>query len=79
MTNKDIYKIIGIAVAINIVLPRIVKHFASDKEIKPDNPKNLTFKEKIVHILVHHDQLPISSSLVVAIIFLLSIYIAKKI
>jgi len=76
---KDIIKPVAIAIGINLMLPKLVKPFASAKEIKPDNPKDLNFKEKIVHIMVHHEQLPISSSLVVGAIVGLSVFLGKKI
>ena len=76
---KNIIKPVAIAVGINLILPKIVKPFATQKEIKPTNPKELNFKEKLVHIMVHHEQLPISSSLVVGAVVGLSILISNKI
>tara|TARA_Y100001937_G_C7094518_1_gene319471 strand:- start:1043 stop:1282 length:240 start_codon:yes stop_codon:yes gene_type:complete len=76
---KDLIKPIAIGVAINLVLPKIVKPFATPEEIKPNNPKDLTFKGKLVHIMVHHEQLPISSSLVVGAVVGLSVFLSKKI
>ena len=76
---NDLIKPIAIGVGINLILPKIVKPFATPEEIKPKNPKDLNFKGKLVHIMVHHEQLPISSSLVVAAVVGLSVYLAKKI
>ena len=65
--------------AINLVLPKMAKPFATPEEIKPDDPQDLSFKSKVMHIMVHHDQLPISSTLVVGLIVGLSVYIGGKI
>ncbi len=78
---KDIVKPIAIGVAINLVLPKLVKPFATPEEIKPPtgNAKDLNFKEQLVHMMVHHNQVPISSSIIVGTIIGLSIYLGKKI
>lgn len=76
---KDLIKPMLIGVAINLILPKVVKPFATPEEIKPSNPKDLNFKGKLVHIMVHHEQLPISSSLVVGVVVGLSVFLSKKI
>jgi len=76
---KELIKPIAIGVAINLILPQIVKPFASPKEIKPDDVKQLNFKEKVVHVMVHHEQLPIATSLIVGTLVGLSVYLSKKI
>lgn len=70
-----------IGVAINLILPKIVTPYATADEIKPPttNAKDLTFKQQLVHIMVHHSQIPISSSIVVGAIVGLSVYLTKKI
>ncbi len=49
-------------------------------EIKPPtgDAKDLSFKEQLVHILVHHGQIPLSSSIIVASIVGLSVFISSK-
>ena len=78
---KDLIKPIMIGVGINLVLPQIVKPIATPDEIKPPtgNAKDLSFKSQLVHIMVHHTQVPISSSIIVGAIVGLSVYLAKKI
>jgi len=62
------------AVALNLILPMIAKPFATKDEIKPPNgAAKLSFKSQIVHMLVHHSQVPIASSVIVALIVALSI------
>jgi|TARA_R110000823_G_scaffold109823_1_gene229536 hypothetical protein len=75
---KELIKPIAIGVAINLILPKIVRPFASPEEVKPANVKDLNMKQKLVHLMVHHEQLPISSSLVVGAIVGLSVYLGKK-
>ena len=62
------------AVLLNIVLPMIAKPFATKDEIKPPNgAANLSFKSQVMHMLIHHSQVPIASSVIVALIVALSI------
>lgn len=68
-----------IAIFINLLLPKFVMPFATPDEIKPPNgAKNLSFKEQIMHMLVHHAQVPITSSLIIALIVFLSIGFGMK-
>ena len=72
MLNIDIFPVI-VAIIINLVLPNILKPFATKNEIKPPNgAENLSFKEQLMHMFVHHAQVPITSSIIVAIIVILS-------
>ncbi len=65
-----------IAVLINLIVPQIVKPFATQKQITPPNgAANLNFKDQLVHMFVHHAQVPLSSSLIVAIIVAVSVSI----
>ena len=52
----------------------IAKPFATKDEIKPPNgASNLSFKSQVMHMLIHHSQVPIASSVIVALIVALSI------
>jgi len=63
-------------VILNIVLPYLVKPFAKEEEIKPPNGvKSLDFKGQIMHMLIHHHMVPVSSSVIVALIVGLSVYL----
>lgn len=70
-----------VGVAINLVLPKVVTPFATPDEIKPPtgNAKDLNMKQQLVHMLVHHGQVPVSSSLIIGTIVGLSVFIASKI
>jgi len=72
-----IYKPVIIAVIINLVLPLVVTPFATLEEIKPPNgASELSFKSQIMHMLVHHNQVPLTSSIIIAAIVLISVYIS---
>jgi len=62
------------AVVLNLVLPMVAKPFATKDEIKPPNgAAKLSFKSQIIHMLVHHAQVPLTSSLIIVLIVSLSI------
>lgn len=72
---KQIKKAVMVAVIINIVLPYILRPFATKNEIKPPNgAHNLFLKEQLMHMFVHHAQVPLTSSIIVAVIVSLSVY-----
>ena len=72
--KKLIVSSIIIAVIINLVLPQIVKPIASSKQIAPPNGANsLKFFDQIMHMLYHHAQVPLTSSIIVAVIVGLSV------
>ena len=69
------YSII-IGVVLNLVLPKLLMPFATQKEIKP--PKGaaaLSFKEQLMHMFVHHAQVPLTSSIIIAVIIGISVCI----
>ena len=69
---------VAVGVVINLVLPQLLLPFATPEEIKPPNgAHNLSFKEQLMHMFVHHAQVPLTSSIIVAIAVLLSIFISR--
>ena len=63
-----------IATILNLILPQLVAKFATDTEIFPPNgAKQLSFKSQIIHMLVHHAQVPLSSSCIVFTIVFISV------
>jgi len=69
---------VAVGVVINLVLPQLLLPFATPEEIKPPNgAHNLSFKEQLMHMFVHHAQVPVTSSIIVAIIVLLSILVSR--
>jgi len=70
-------KSVLIAIALNIGLAVALSPFATAEEIKPPNgANNLSFKSQFMHMLVHHNQVLFTSSLIVAIVVALSNYLA---
>jgi hypothetical protein len=68
------YKPVIVAVILNLVLPLVASPFATPEEIKPPNgASNLSFKSQIMHMLVHHNQVPLTSSIIIAAIVFISI------
>ena len=67
------------AVVLNLVLPMIAKPFATKDEIKPPNGADkLSFKSQVMHMLVHHAQVPLTSSLIIVLIVSLSIILGYR-
>ncbi len=77
---RELYCILNsilFAVVLNLLIPYLFRPLATPEEIKPPNgPEYLTFKGQIMHMLVHHNQTPLSSSLVVALIVGLSVMLS---
>ena len=72
-------KLLMYSVAINIVVPMILKPFASEDEIKPPNGASaLDLKGQIMHMFVHHAQVPLSSSLIIIVIVSLAMYLSEN-
>ncbi len=77
--NRLICYSIFVAVIINLVLPKLVMPFATKEEVKPPNGADkLSFKGQLMSMLVHHGQVPLTSSIIVALIVFLSIMLGKK-
>ena len=75
-----IKKPVIIAVILNIVLPMIVSPLATKEEIKPPNgASSLNLKGQLMHMLVHHNQVIVSSSLIVALIVAISVYVSTNV
>tara|TARA_Y100000022_G_C12943321_1_gene237045 strand:+ start:222 stop:503 length:282 start_codon:yes stop_codon:yes gene_type:complete len=67
---------IFMGVVLNIVLPLILSPFATDEEKQP--PKgaaSLSFKGQFMHMMVHHNQVVFMSSLIIALIVGLAVYL----
>jgi hypothetical protein len=78
---NNVTKAVFVGVALNLVLPKLVTPYATPEEIKPPtgNAKDLDLKQQLVHMLVHHGQVPLSSSLIVGTLVGLSVFLAGKI
>lgn len=79
MNYENLQKIISVAIILNLVLPKILKPLATPEEVKPPNgANNLSFKSQLMHMFVHHEQVPISSSIIIAVIVFASVYISSN-
>lgn len=64
-----------IGVILNLVLPALLKPFATPEEVKPPNgAASLSLRSQFMHMMVHHNQVPIMSSLIIALMVGLSVY-----
>jgi len=79
--QKNLYlKTAVIGVILNVVLSFALAPFATREEIKPPNgASGLSFKSQVMHMLVHHKQVIVTSSIIVALLTGLSCYIACRI
>lgn len=69
-----VFVCMGLAVFLNLVLSYGANEFATEEERNPPSgAENLNFKSQLMHMLVHHSQVPISSSLIVAAVVALSV------
>jgi|TARA_Y100000389_G_scaffold158935_1_gene160554 hypothetical protein len=80
-TNKKLLKfafLVAIAsVMLNLVLPYLLEPYALSGEIKPpDGADKLSLKGQFMHMMVHHNQVPLMSSVIVALISGLSVVLA---
>ena len=80
MDKKTLFlKAAFIGVVLNTVLSFALSPFATDEEVKPPNGAgNLSFKSQIMHMLVHHKQVVLTSSLIVALLVGISCWIACR-
>jgi len=61
---------------LNIVLPHVLTPFATDEEKMPPNgAASLDMKGQFMHMMVHHKQVPVMSSFIIALIVGLSVYL----
>jgi len=74
MNYKCIINAVIYAIALNLILPLIAKQFATPEEIKPPNgAEKLSLKSQLMHMLIHHSQVPLTSSIIIVLIVSLSI------
>ena len=71
---------IVIGVVLNIVLPMVLTPFATEEEKMPKGgAASLDPKGQFMHMLVHHGQVPVMSSVIIALIVGLSVFLGYKI
>ena len=70
---------IVIGVVLNIVLPMVVTPFATGEEKMPTGgAASLDPKGQFVHMLVHHGQVPVVSSLIIALMVGLAVFLGYQ-
>jgi hypothetical protein len=75
--NLVMYAVL-VGVLINLILPQLLLPLATQDEVKPPNgAQNLNLKEQLMHMFVHHAQVPLSSSVIIAIIVSLSVILGE--
>ena len=63
-----------------MIVPKILNNFATPEQIKPPNGAiKLNLFDQIMHMFVHHNQVPFSSSIIISIIIGLSLLLSKLI
>jgi len=68
-----------IGILLNLALPALLKPFATPEEVKPPNGAvSLSLKSQFMHMMVHHNQVPLMSSLIIALMVGLSVYVGYK-
>lgn len=78
--TKCIVNAMIMGVILNLVLPIFVTPIATKEEIKPpQGAAALSYKGQFVHMLVHHNQVPLMSSLIVALIVGLAVYLGYEV
>ena len=79
MNSKNIIlKSVVVGVLLNIILAFVVTPYATPDEVKPpDGAGKLSYYSQVIHILSHHNQIKLTSSLVVGVLVALSVYIAS--
>ena len=74
--SNCILNAIVIGVALNLILPILLDPVATEEEKKPPNgAENLSLKGQFMHMMLHHGHVPFMSSLIIALIVGLSVYL----
>ena len=68
-----------VAVFLNLVLSMLLKPFATADELKPPNgASQLSYKGQFMHMMVHHSQVPVMSSVIVGLITGVAVFLGYK-
>ena len=78
--TKCIVNAMIVGVILNLVLPLLLTPFATKEEVNPpQGAAALSYKGQFMHMLVHHKQVPLMSSFIVALIVGLAVYLGYKV
>ena len=68
-----------IGVIISLVMPPLILSFANPNEVKkPLQLKNMSDKQKLMHLMAHKSQMPMLSAVIVGSIVAVSVYLGYK-
>ena len=68
-----------IAVILNLVLPLVLSPLATEEEVNPPGcPSKLSYKSQFMHMMVHHQKVPFTSSVIVGLIVGLSVFLGYR-
>lgn len=80
--GSEVYCIVNailMGIVLNIILPLVLSPLATEEEKKPPNgAASLSFKGQFVHMMVHHNQVAFMSSLIIALIVGLAVFLGYK-
>ena len=62
------------AILLNVVLSKVLSHFATEDEVKPPHgAASLSLKGQFMHMMVHHKQVLFMSSFIVGLVVFLAV------
>ena len=68
-----------VAIVLNVVLSKVLSLFATPDEVKPPHGADkLSLKGQFMHMMVHHNQVVFMSSLIIALIVGLAVFLGYK-
>lgn len=74
METKSLVYCLIVGVLINLILPKLLKPLATPDQIKPpQGAEKLSFFDQIMHMFIHHEQVPVTSSIIIVVVVYLSI------
>ena len=75
---NELVCVVVIAVLLNLVGPLVVKSMATPEEINPPNGvEKLSIKSQFMHLMVRNQRVPVTSSIVIAILIVVSVHLCK--
>jgi hypothetical protein len=74
--SKCLQNAVLMGIILNLVLPYLVRPFATEEEMRPPKgASSLSLKGQFMHMMIHHHQVPFMSSVIIALIVGLAVYL----